>query len=872
MTRVRAVLVALVLVLAASTPTPAQPDAIEAMLNLVEVSLVGGDRQAFVALTTRSADEEPLRGFVERWFVPGTTRATVHERDRVERGGPDALRLTVEVLVESGRQGRLATWRVDIDRGQGGWRIVDAATLSVVEGLYRLALDETVQYRARNLVVTAEDLELRLEDGVVFLAKIPSGATAAVLLGKGEMTFSPSPEAERRQIALLTGAPSLRQSFDVATIRLNPADQATRLSSDQLSAVPVEPKQLLRAQEVFADEIVKSFGVDLADLSRETWSLIPSIGNLLVEVRTKKFGTLTYAHDGGDHEDISVFDRARRRNLSIYSSKTKLATRGPFFDEDESAEIDVLDYNVDSTFTPDRLWMDGRTRLRVRVRAHALSALTLRLADRLVVRSVISNLHGRLLHVRVRNQNSLVVNLPEPLNRNDEITLTVTYGGRHEPQGLDRENIAVGAQVQTSEVAFAEPEPHYLYSSRSYWYAQAPQSDYAQATIRFTVPAAFGAVCSGEPATGSPVTLRGATDQAARRLFVFVATTPLRYLSCVVSRFSAVDTRNLTVGETTVPLRMTSTTRQRARGREVLAKTSDVMAFYGSLVGEVPYPSLTLAVLESQIPGGHAPGYVAIINQPLPTSPFIWRDDPASFDDFPDFFLAHELAHQWWGQAVGWQNYHEQWLSEGFAQYFAALYAERSRGPEVFGDVVRQLARWTLAESDQGPVYLGYRLGHLRGEGRVFRALVYNKGGIVLHMLRRMMGDEAFFAGVRRFYREYRFRKAGTEDFRHALEADSGRSLEPFFNRWIYGQDTPTAVVKWQVIDGGRAVSIDVDQVADAAFEFPVTVTRAYKDGTEESETVTVSTAHTTFERPLKGPLRGVHVNDDKLTPVRVKQ
>ena len=133
-----------------------------------------------------------------------------------------------------------------------------------------------------------------------------------------------------------------------------------------------------------------------------------------------------------------------------------------------------------------------------------------------------------------------------------------------------------------------------------------------------------------------------------------------------------------------------------------------MMAFYGTLVGEAPYPSLSIAVLESQIPGGHAPGYVAIINQPLPTSPFVWRDDPASFDDFPDFFLAHELAHQWWGQAVGWQNYHEQWLSEGFAQYFAALFAERRRGPGVFGDIVRQLTRWTLAESDQGPVYLGY--------------------------------------------------------------------------------------------------------------------------------------------------------------------
>ena len=872
MTAMRRARVALLLLLASSSPTPAQPEGIDVLLERVEASLTGGDKQAFAALTRIPAGDEHFQVFLERWFAPTTTRATVHERDRVERGGPNALRLIVEALVEAGRQGRLATWRLDLERDATGWRIVAATTLSVVEGLFRLAIDETAQYRAHNLVVTAEDLELRLDDGVVFFANVPSGATVAVLLGKGQMTFSPSTDAERRQIALLTGGPSLGQSFDAAMIRLNPADRTLRLSPDQLAAVAVDRKELLRAQDVFADEVGKSFSVDLADLSRDTWSLIPSIGNILMEVRTRKYGTLTYAHDGGDQEDISLFDRLRRRNLAIYSSKSKLATRGPFFDEDDDAEIDVLDCNVETTFVPERFWMEGRTRLRVRVRAYALSALTLRLAERLVVRSVSSDLHGRLLHIRVRNQNSLVVNLPEPLNRNDELTLTISYGGRHEPQGVDRENMTVATQVQTSELAFTEAEPHYLYSNRSYWYAQSPQNDFATATIRFTVPATFAVVCSGEEAGGSPVTLRGGADEAPRRLFVFAATTPLRYLSCVVSRFGPVDTREIAIGRATLPLRMTSTARQRGRGREVLAKAAQMMEFYGTLVGETPYPSLSIAVIESQIPGGHAPGYVAIINQPLPTSPFVWRDDPASFDGFPDFFLAHELAHQWWGQAVGWQNYHEQWLSEGFAQYFAALFAERHRGPEVFGDIIRQLARWTLSESDQGPVYLGYRLGHLRGDSRVFRALVYNKGGAVLHMLRRLLGDDVFFAGMRRFYREHKFRKASTESLRRALEAESGRSLESFFARWIYGQDVPTATIKWQVAGDGKTVRIDVQQAADAVFEFPVTVTRTYKDGTEETETVAVATSLTTLERPLQGPLRDVEVNADKLTPVRVRK
>ena len=103
-----------------------------------------------------------------------------------------------------------------------------------------------------------------------------------------------------------------------------------------------------------------------------------------------------------------------------------------------------------------------------------------------------------------------------------------------------------------------------------------------------------------------------------------------------------------------------------------------------ALLRDLPYRSMAVTVVEAELPGGHSPAYAAMVNTPAPTTQFTWRNDPAAFLNFPEFFLAHELAHQWWGQAVGWKNYHEQWLSEGFAQYFAALYAARFRGNEVF--------------------------------------------------------------------------------------------------------------------------------------------------------------------------------------------
>src|SRR6185436_18524804 len=162
--------------------------------------------------------------------------------------------------------------------------------------------------------------------------------------------------------------------------------------------------------------------------------------------------------------------------------------------------------------------------------------------------------------------------------------------------------------------------------------------------------------------------------------------------------------------------------RQAQRGHDLAERTAEIAMFYESIIGDSPYSSFTVALIESDLPGGHSPGYFAALNQQLPTSGLVWRNDPAAFPNYPDFFIAHELAHQWWGQAVGWRNYHEQWISEGFAQYFAALVAQHQRGDEGFAAVLKQLRRWGMDATDQGPIYLGYRLGHIRGESRVFRA------------------------------------------------------------------------------------------------------------------------------------------------------
>ena len=465
----------------------------------------------------------------------------------------------------------------------------------------------------------------------------------------------------------------------------------------------------------------------------------------------------------------------------------------------------------------------------------------------------------------------MVVNLPRIVSQDSDLTLVITYAGEVPNQELDSDTIALEPDAQEQAPTSEPRDPALLLSNRAYWYPQNPVPDYATASIRISVPPGYSCVASGHPVPPSDiVSLRDIlTGQEGGPVFAFRADQPLRYLALVVSRFARIGESKVAIenqsdpgsGVDSITVSVVAQSSLRAQARSVPHETESILRFYSSLMGDAPYTAATIALLESDLPGGHSPGYFAVLNTPQSFATVNWRGDPASFENFPQFFLAHELAHQWWGQAIGWKNYHEQWISEGFAQYFAALYAQRARGDRVFIDMLRQFRRWSLSESDQGPIHLGSRLGHVKRDPRVFRALVYNKGAAVLHMLRRLLGDEVFFRGVRRFYMDRRYQKAGTEDFERAMEAESGRVLDRFFERWIYGSGIPRIRYGSQI--GDKQVVMRFEQAGDQVFDIPVTVTLTYADGRTSNVVVPVSDSLVERAIPTEGVVRRVQINQD---------
>ena len=905
---IRRLLVLVISVSALADPLAAQTAEAPAYAPLVErleQAVLTGEPDAYLALLSPLADREAAATFARDNLYPEVDEVTLSPRFQVPIDDlPDGTgyELTVEVFSESGARGRLETWQLEIVRDESDtiWRIRDQTHVDAIDSLRHLSLTPTKQYAADNMVVLGEDLSLTLTEGSVFVAETERGVTGLVLLGDGIMSFAPQPEAEQGQVRIFSGDETLDAEFEAAFVRVHPEVFNSRVSTSALVEQTVDPDAFRDATAVFDEFIGLSFTIDLSDISDRLWSFSPSVSDFLAEVPTRRHGTLTYTQSGQQPEDISLYERETSRIISLYSSARKRATAGRYFADDDTVSLDVLDYDISASFEPLGISQAslqtfpelvgcrivGTTRLAVRVKGLPIAAFSLRLADELEVTSVTSTELGPLLFFRMVGQNNLVVNLPAELPGGTEFTVTVSYAGDLPAQGLEENWIANRRFLFESEAGFGLGEPRYVYSNRSYWYPQALVSDYATATLDLTVPPGWGIVASGNPLDTNPPVSRSLEDGPRR--FSFVALQPARYLSMLISRFEdhASPTRQVRLpGDTTRPpvtrtdgavfydtlaIDAHGSPRSIEDIEAITEKTADIASFYASVLGDIPYPTLTVALTDSRLPGGHSPAYFAVMNHELPRPPGVmvsWRTDPVSFSSYPSFFLAHEIAHQWWGQAVGGKNYHEQWLSEGLAQYFAALYAERNEGAEVFGDILRQMRRWAMRHSDEGPIYLGNRLGHLDGETRVFRALVYNKSAMVLHMLRRLIGDDAFFAGLRRFYHQWRFQKTGTDALQLAFEIEADRSLSRFFDRWIHDDELPELRFSshTETTAGGEEIVLQFEQLTAQLFDLPVTVDLTYRSGEEEAVIVPITDRLTEVRVPARGRLRRVGVNRNEI-------
>ncbi|WLT30518.1 M1 family metallopeptidase [Geothrix sp. PMB-07] len=195
----------------------------------------------------------------------------------------------------------------------------------------------------------------------------------------------------------------------------------------------------------------------------------------------------------------------------------------------------------------------------------------------------------------------------------------------------------------------------------------------------------------------------------------------------------------------------------------------------------------------------------------------------SSFRGMPlTFLVAHEVAHQWFGDAVTEADWDDVWLSEGFATYLANCFQEHAQGREAFVASLKRERKDVIAAEVRMPdTPIIHR--NLADMEKVLNPFVYEKAGWVLHMLRSQVGDDAFWKGLRIYFLRHRHGNATTQDFRHAMEEASGRNLEAFFRQWLTRPGVPKLAGRWTYDSVAKQVILDLQQTqASEAFQFPL--------------------------------------------------
>jgi aminopeptidase N len=463
--------------------------------------------------------------------------------------------------------------------------------------------------------------------------------------------------------------------------------------------------------------------------------------------------------------------------------------------------IDVEHYRFELTLRDDTDAIDGRATISVRFRNNGVIELPLDLTGDTGAGSgmAVSRVTAGGAELAFSHSDDVLrISLPEVGRAGDRMDVTVSYAG------VPAAGLRAGPNKYGDRTFFSDNWPN---QARNWLPTIDHPYDKATSEMLVTAPAHYQVVSNGalleetDRPDGTRVTHWKESAPIATWLYVLGVA---RFAVQQVDDFRGVPIQTWVYGQ------------DRDEGfHDFAVPTKQVLEFYSDHVGPFAYEKL--ANITSPATGGGMEAASAIMYGEASVTgerTERWRN-----------VIIHEIAHQWFGNAVTESDWDDVWLSEGFATYFTLLFIEHAYGHDEFIAGLGSAADRVFSQYADDP---GYRVVHDRLDdmGRVTSGATYQKGAWILHMLRRRMGDEAFWDGIRQYYARYMNGNATTTDFRMVMEEVSGLDLATYFDQWLYSGGNPHLEGWWEYDASAKAVLIELSQTQSAGptFEFPLEV------------------------------------------------
>ena len=669
-----------------------------------------------------------------------------------------------------------------------------------------------------NLVIKRDAATFTLHTGEIYFTPALDGRTVgAVFFGDGELTLTPPTDTEKHSLALFTDKPTLDEPFTKLVLRFTDKtfDEIKASAQAQMST---NGPQASRAHDAFRDN---------QSLLRKTLHTNMELRTLADIYAPQRAGFFTAFIDGKHYEKL-VFQLDPLGIPEVSPEEVMLASYGDtdggfwtaFHRADEYAKgtatsaedhrvYDITHHELDATIKSTKL--SGQDRITLRLLAPDTRVLPFNLYRTLRV-SHVRDADGHDLDFVQGDKDDdadFAVIYPQPLTAGQTYTLTIEYQG--------------------DGALHDEGSGNFILGPRETWYPNNSGTQFGDRaifdmTFRYSKDFIFigtGDRVGAEARDGDVAVSKWSSGK-----------TELAVAGFNFGRFKKKEVLDPDTGYNVefygndelpdwLKLRaesaggMISTT---GMANNALADAQNATRLYNTYFGKMPYTRLAI----SQQPAPNfGQAWPTLVYMPLiafmdSTQRYMLTGGNARLaaDNFWEYVEPHEIAHLWWGHAVGWDSYHDQWMSEGFAEFSASLFVEQIMHDEhkfiEFWNDQRDLITQARPQTRDhkpytvGPVTQGYRLNSGK-TGSIARFMIYPKGAYILHMLREMMydrkdGDKRFMAMMQDFVKTYYNRDVSTEDFKQTVEKhmtqqmdlDGNHRMDWFFNQWVYGTELPS--------------------------------------------------------------------------------